>query len=134
MSRPAMDPDHPEYSNDDPTVARAQELAQVEAEIQMISAERDAMSQDNGFVERPDYQRPRTGAFRPGSVMARLRETADNGKAIVIIGGHGGVDYTAMRRQGLRLHCIKQSDGTYLAWCERIDAASGASRPEGARP
>ena len=134
MHRPVMDPDHPEYSNDDPTVARAQELAQVEAEIQMISAERDAMSQDNGFVERPVV----TGRGRRGgeTIIGRLRRTAENGKAIPIKDRNSvaGSYHKSMKAEGLQLRTAKQPDGTYLAWCERIDAASGASRPEGARP
>ena len=132
MHRPVMDPDHPEYSNDDPTVARAQELAHVEAEIQMISAERDAMSQDNGFVERPVVTRGRRSSE---TVIGRLRRTADNGKAIRVTDRSAvtGNYHKTLKRQGLQLRTAKQLDGTYLAWCERIDAAR-ASRPEGARP
>ena len=129
MHRPVMDPDHPEYSNDDPTVARAQELAQVEAEIQMISAERDAMSQDNGFVERPaDTDR----TYGLSEQTRRLIETAANGKAIRIPRpmslGNNGVTF---QRRGLRVRVRKQPDGTYLAWCERI--TEGASSPGDAR-
>ena len=127
MHRPVMDPDHPEYSNDDPTVARAQ--AQVEAEIQMIN---ERMGEDiNGFVERPAKR-----ATTRSAIIQRLIATESNGRAIPVRDrDHVNGSYVkALRDLGLRIHTHKQSDGTFVAWCERIDAASGASRPEGARP
>ena len=60
MHRPVMDPDHPEYSNDDPTVARAQELAQMEAEIQMIN---ERMGED--ITRRATLREAASPASRP---------------------------------------------------------------------
>ena len=74
------------------------------------------MSDDNGFVERPTHV-----AVRASSITSPLRETADNGKAIVV-NGHNASDRTALLRAGFRLHVRKQTDGTFLAWCERIEA------------
>ena len=131
MHRPVMDPDHPEYSNDDPTVARAQ--AQVEAEIQMIN---ERMGEDiNGFVERPKLH---LGAPRQLDYDALL-QTAENGKAVrIAVAGRSKRNLTAaismfLRTRGYRFHSRDTKDGYLTGWCERIDAAR-ASRPEGARP
>jgi len=52
--------------------------------------------------------------------MGRLRATADNGKAIQVLGPAGRM-HGLLKSQGFRCHNAKQPDGTYLAWCERID-------------
>ena len=134
MSRPVMDPDHPEYSNDDPTVARAQELAQMEAETQMIN---ERMGEDiNGFVERPKLH---LGAPRQLDYDALL-QTAENGKAVrIAVAGRSKRNLTAaismfLRTRGYRFHSRDTKDSYLTGWCERIDAASEASRPTGARP
>ena len=76
--------------------------------------ERNVMSED-GFVERPATFRQVHG---PNSMAARLRATADNGKAIRTVSYLSG-DFRRM--PGYKLHVARQPDGTYLAWCERIE-------------
>jgi len=80
----------------------------------------DVMSEDNGFVERPT-RRPR--GRNPMSVESRLRVTADNGRAIPIKerASVSGAYIKRLRAEGLLIHTQKQPDGTYLAWCERIE-------------
>jgi len=75
------------------------------------------MSDDNGFVERPTIWK--RGPTDPNCLTIRLRATAENGKAVRISRYLSG-DYRRM--PGFKLHCAKQPDGTYLAWCERIEA------------
>ena len=84
----------------------------------------DVMSEDNGgFVERPARGDRKPYTRRTDSLMARLRATADNGKAIVhatrwCVTAAGG---QILRAEGFRPRFRKQPDGTYLVWCERIE-------------
>lgn len=68
------------------------------------------MSYD-GFVERPTTPRD--------TRMQRLRDTADNGKALKSDKPFGTYT-TLLRREGLQVRQRRQQDGTYLVWCERI--------------
>ena len=73
------------------------------------------MSDDGGFVERPKrYHGSET-------IMGRLRQTAENGKAIRLARNPGNIS-GQMRSAGYRIHKSKQPDGTYLAWAEHIEA------------
>ena len=77
------------------------------------------MSEDNGFVERP----ARAGSRLSGSLAGRLRATADNGKAVPVKerGSVSGSYVKGLRAQGFSVHTARNADGTYLAWCERIE-------------
>jgi hypothetical protein len=79
------------------------------------------MSDDNEFVERPIGGSRRGNKRDPQSLSGRLRATADNGKAVKVDRPPVGV-YERLRLQGFLLRSAKQPDGTYLAWCERIEA------------
>lgn len=81
------------------------------------------MGEDNGFVERP-VRRERGN--RLSERMRRLIQTSENGKAVVwpyrSLGGSG--TRATLRRHGLEGHVQQEPDGTYVAWCERIEATS----------
>ena len=79
----------------------------------------DVMSEDNGFVERPVLGGLRKRAGDPESVTGRLIATATNGKAVAFKSACGQT--SMLRAMGYRLHNARQPDGTYLAWCERIE-------------
>jgi len=83
----------------------------------------DVMSEDNGFVERPVKYAVRRGANQQlGEKMVRLVATLDNGKAVPWARSSiGGQHFAQLKRRGLRACIARQPDGTYLAWCERID-------------
>ena len=57
--------------------------------------------------------------------MFKLRQTATNGKAVpiryrqVVAGSYISI----LRREGLKVRTRKCPDGTFVAWCERIEAA-----------
>lgn len=76
------------------------------------------MSEDNGFVERPvGRNRSHTG------MTARLIETANNGKAIVVMNKRGVSSISGhLGRLGYRSHQRRQADGTFLCWAEKIEA------------
>ena len=75
------------------------------------------MSEENGgFVERP-FVKPRVRGL-----SAQLKATVTNGMAIA---GPTRERFTGavtnLKGQGYRVHTAKQPDGTFLAWCERIE-------------
>ena len=78
------------------------------------------MSDDDGFVKRPKMLSGES-ARKTDSVLGRLRQTADNGRAIALKTRFSGASLI-LRRQGFLLRSARQPDGTYLAWCERIEA------------
>ena len=79
------------------------------------------MSDDDGFVERPRVIGDgRSG--QPGALAKKLMETAANGKAIVMDRPGLGALGETLKRRGFQGHIARQPDGTYLAWCERIEA------------
>jgi hypothetical protein len=82
------------------------------------------MSDDNGFVERPVHTH---SGNKMSMLIKRLAETADNGKAVVFPRASLGNNSLALLRRGLKGHIAKQADGTYVAWCERVE-----TKPAGA--
>ena len=79
------------------------------------------MNDDNSFVERP------TGVLREKRAVHDLTErliaTAENGKAIPWPRASVGTSRVlSLLRRGLKVRVSKTSAGTYLAWCERIEA------------
>lgn len=76
------------------------------------------MSNDNGFVERP-------ATHREISVSAKLRATAENGKAILIEAKLRGGHTSTLSRQGYRLHSTTAGapEGMAFVWTSKKIAA-----------
>lgn len=78
------------------------------------------MSDDNGFVERPEQLKKNNG----GALSDRLRATAENGKAILAKKTDAG-----RRLKGYRIRTTQNGapDGMVFMWAERI--ADEAPKP-----
>lgn len=77
------------------------------------------MSDDNGFVERPAVTQSR----RRGGFATRLRETAENGKALLVKRGSVSGQWAYLRAEGLRVRMsiVDAPPGMTFVWAEKME-------------